>query len=60
MDDELNAIFDDIMSGVDREGWSAWRHPGVDALANLSDHVWARHNDPIGPWTFIPKKAVHA
>jgi len=54
MDDELNAIFADIMKGVDRKDWRAYRHPDVDTLANLSHRVWARHNDPIGPWTFIP------
>lgn len=61
MDDELNEIFDDIIrKGVERKGWNAWRHPYVDALTNIGDRVWVRHNDPIGRWTYIPSATDHA
>ena len=56
MNHDLDTIFDDIMRGVEQRGWTAAYHPGVDILANAEHHLWARHNNPVGPWTYIPGK----
>ena len=47
--DELDAIFNDVLKGKAPDGWGGMRHGDIDTLTDGS-RLFGRHNNPNGPW----------